>query len=134
MQTRARLGLVGRWQAGNLKQFSLMPSAHINLENSKFNAVLNANYQYLNINGFNVVNDLWVNALYQHKPKNRVFFAIHSNNGFATSYKIDFSSLSGVGMGINLLKKTPSKYFQAHLISGYLNFVFENQPIHSLEV
>jgi len=127
---QTHIGLMGRWQSGNLKQLNVMPNGGIKLSNSVFYSELNAIYNYLKIGEFNPVNDFWINGLYQYKPNQRIFAVAHTTNGFAKSYRIDYSSLTGAGIGLNVVKKSTDKYFQAHLITGYLHFKFENELAH----
>ncbi len=127
---RAQIGVMGRWQLGNLKQLNIRPNGGIKIGNSAFYTEINTTYNYLKIGEFNPVNDFWINGLYQYKPDHRLFTVLYANNGFAKSYKIDYSSLSGVGIGVNVVNRSTVKYFQTHLIAGYLDFKFENELAH----
>lgn len=131
MQSNLRFGLMGRWQTGNLEQFSILPNATFSLKNEKHLLELRTNYNYIKVGGFNAVNDLWQDVLYQYQPHKRLYLTVHAINGFAQSYRIDYSSLNGVGAGLNLIRNTAKKYLQIQLVGGYLNFDFEGLPAHS---
>ncbi len=120
-----RVGLMGRWQSGNLNQVSVLPSINISLAKKSFDLSTNVAYHYLEVEGFNAINDLWINVLYQHRPAKRIFPAIHFIGGFAKSYRIDRSYTLGLGAGMNIRKKSSLDYFQVYVIPGYLDFQFE---------
>ncbi len=124
-------GLMGRWQSGNLEQLSVMPNARFAFSKRACYAELNTNYHYLKVGDFNAVNDLWVNAIYQHQPHKTVYPMVYTNNGFAASYKIDFAALNAAGFGLNVKQKRPNNYIQVHAFTGYLYFEFENEASHS---
>lgn len=127
----AVIGLMGRWQTGNLNQFSLMPNVNFSLSNESFFTQINSKYEYIIVEDFNIVNDFWTNGIFQYQQQNRWFLAAASTAGFAKSYKIDHSVFVGGGVGVNLLKNSANKYFQFHGLAGYLDFKFENQTSHS---
>ncbi|ANQ52360.1 DUF481 domain-containing protein [Flammeovirga sp. MY04] len=125
-----RISLIGRHQSGNLNQYSIMPTWRSTLHNSKINAVLDVNYQYIKVEEFEVVDDFWVSGMLQYGHQQKVYPIVYGLNGFAQSYHIDKSSFLGGGMGWNILKQKPNSYLQLHVMAGYLNFQFTETPLH----
>ncbi len=58
LSVKGRLGLIGRWQAGNLNQVNLMPKGSISFNNSSYYAQFNTSYHFLMVGDFNAINDL----------------------------------------------------------------------------
>ncbi|KAA3620985.1 MAG: DUF481 domain-containing protein [Bacteroidetes bacterium] len=127
---RYNIGLLGRWQTGNLSQFGINPRAAINFFHSNFNGELNADYQFMKAGDFTLVNDFWVNGIYRHSPERKVFPMLAFYSGYAKSYKIDAAVTAGAGAGVNLFRISPFKYLQFHVFAGYLYFDFENESAH----
>ncbi len=127
---KGRLGLMGTWQTGNLDQLSVLPNGGISIVKNAYFAEFNASYHYLNVRGFNAINDFWTYGLFQHQPNHRVFPSIHTIMGFARSYKIEHSIVTGAGGGINVKKKSPDNFLQLHLYGSYLNFQYEMEGTH----
>lgn len=130
LSINGRLGLMGRWQTGNLDQISIMPNGGVSFDQFSYHAELNASYHFLKVNGFNAINDLWTYGLFQYQPHHRVFPSIHTIIGFAKSYKIDHSIVTGIGGGVNLHKKSPFNFLQVHLYGAYLDFQYERENTH----
>ena len=122
-----RMGLMGRLQTGNLSQISLLPNASISIKRSSYFINVNTVYHFIRVNDFDVKNDFWFNGLLQYRPKKRIFPSFHSTIGFAASYLIDYSSLTGAGLGINILNPKNHSFFQAHIFGGYLHFKYQEQ-------
>ena len=91
LTTQVELGLRGRWQTGNLNQFVINPEARISLSKNSFSTTLNATYQYLSVEEFTAINDLWIYSEFNWQSHKKVFPLIASYYGFAASYKIDQS-------------------------------------------
>lgn len=130
LSIHSHIGLLGRWQTGNLNQISLMPTGSISMAKPSYYANVNASYHFLRVNGFDVINDFWANGLFQYKPANSIYPSFHTTVGFASSYLIDHSSLTGVGLGANIHQKKRS-YLQAHLFTAYLNFKYQEESPHT---
>lgn len=127
----AEVGINGRWQTGNLNQFGILPRAGLGIANKHFSLESEANYQYLRVEGFGLVNDLWVGGAFKIKPQNRIYPMVFSMYGFAQSYLINKSFVLGIGGGVNIIKKSPLHYLRANLTAGYLDFEFEGEPAHT---
>ena len=123
--------LLGRWQTGNLSQFSINPSFRIKVINQKHAGELSANYHYMQVNKVTVIDDLWVNGIYRNHPHRKVFAMVTANYGFAQSYRIEQSFIAGGGAGINVIGSSSAQYVQFHVFGGYLYFQFENIAPHS---
>ena len=130
LSIKGRLGLMGRWQTGNLNQISIMPNGGISFDKSSYYTEFNASYHYLKVGGFNAINDFWTYGLFQYQPNHRVFASIHTIIGFAKSYKIDHSIVMGIGGGVNIHKKSSLNFLQIHLYTAYLNFQYETENPH----
>ncbi len=126
-----QVGIRGRWQTGNLNQLALNPAANLTISQGKFDLDLRGYYQFLRVNGFTAISDLWTSAAYRHQPTRRFFPLIAANSGFAKSYKIDHSLLLGAGFGVNLYNPAPTSFFRLHIFAGYMNFRFETRGPHT---
>ena len=131
LNTTVELGIRGRWQTGNLNQFGANPSLRMVFSKPTFNTEIQSNYQYLKVNGFVAVSDLWTNGIYRFQPEKKFFPMATSVFGFAKSYKIEHSIMAGAGVGLNVFRKSIGNYFQIHVFGGYLNLEFENGPTAS---
>lgn len=119
------VALLGRRQTGNLDQLGLNPSARLSLQKNAYSVEVSGNYQFLEVNYFRSINDLWINGLLKIKPTERVYpFAI-AYYGFADSYRIDESLVAGVGAGINVFEHSLKKFLQVHLHGGYASLDFQ---------
>lgn len=128
-------GIRGMWQTGNLNQVSLIPNGKAWLTHPNHYAELLATFHYIKVSGFEVKNDLWSNSLYQYKPENRFFPSAQVVTGTAVSFRINHSILAGIGGGVNVIRKRPTKYLQVHLYTSYLNFEFEGEsPLRSFAI
>ena len=125
------LGLLGRRQTGNLDQLVLSPSARLKIGKSSFDTEITATYQFLEVNGFRSINDLWINNVVRIKPTKRVYSFSIVYYGFADSYRIDRSLIGGAGLGINVVQSTLDKYLQVHLYGGYASVDFQQAPSQS---
>ncbi len=124
LSVHTEIAMRGRRQTGNLDQFGINPSVKTALGSRAFNTELTGNYQFLKVNDFTSINDLWVNGIFRLIPDKRIYpFAI-TYYGFADSYKIDQSLIGGAGAGINLLSDSPHKTLQVHLFGGYADVDF----------
>ena len=117
-------GLRGMWQTGNLNQINLMPNGTIWLKHTKHYAEVLGTFHYIKVDGFEAKNDLWLYSLYQYSPSNRFFPSANAVTGYAVSYKLDHSIVVGIGGGVNLIKKSPTRYLQFQVYSSYLDFKF----------
>lgn len=122
------IGLRGMWQTGNLNQINLMPNGKMWLSHPNHYMEISGNYHFIKVDGFEAKNDLWFYGLYQRRPQKRFFPSFHTIAGFAVSFKIDRSVVTGVGGGMNIIRRGPQKYFQFHLHGSYLNFQFKAKP------
>ena len=131
LQVNGQIGLLGRWQTGNLSQLSVMPNGALSLRNRAVNAELLASYHFLRVNDFTVKDDLWINGLFQVQPDRRWYVSAHTTIGYATSYRIDHSSLSGAGVGWNIRPRSGRDFVQLHVFAGYLDFRYQIELRHS---
>ncbi len=131
LQVNGQIGLLGRWQTGNLSQLSVMPNGALLLDNRSFHAGLSVSYHFLRVNGFTVKDDLWINGLFQSQPDHRWYFSAHAVVGYAASYRIDHSSLSGAGLGWNIRPRRGEDFVQLHVFAGYLNFKYQIELQHA---
>ena len=113
---KGRLGLMGRWQTGNLNQISIMPNGNISFDKTDYYCELNATYQFIKVDGFKVKDDLWTYSLYQHQPNRLIFLSGHAIMGYARSYSIAYSTVVGIGGGINVLKKNTDNIFTTSFV------------------
>ncbi|MFT5819582.1 MAG: hypothetical protein ACI8ZM_000807 [Crocinitomix sp.] len=109
-------------QTGNLKQFGSNLILNARISNSKFEFSTNASYQYVKVNDFNVINDFWSYGIFKYHHRKRVYPLIMTYYGFAKSFGIKYSFLSGLGGGINIVQKSPKNFLHANIIVGYMNF------------
>ncbi|UTW67420.1 hypothetical protein KFE94_04725 [bacterium SCSIO 12643] len=131
LKINLEIGLIGIWQKGNLEQLSLMPNGQLKLRTNKWYSEISSSYNFLIIQGYSPINDFWFNGLYQHQNSKKIYPYFQSVNGFAKTYLIDGSSFNSIGLGINLIPNTPTKYFQFHLSTGYLYFKFYHESSHT---
>lgn len=124
LRVRSEFSLVGRRQTGNLDQIGVNPSAKLGVGNSAFELETGANYQFLRVNGFTSINDLWINGIYRVHPRKRVFPFAMAYYGFADSYRIDQSLIGGIGAGVNLQDGSKKGLLQGHLFLGYADVDF----------
>lgn len=121
-----RIGLRGQWQTGLLNQFVINPNLQFNLNNKIIALETVANYEFLQVDAFNAINDFWSYVSLQYKPNKLIYPMVMGHFGFAKSYRLDHSLLGGVGAGVNLIKRKRYQYLQANLFVGYINFKFTN--------
>ncbi len=119
------LTVMGRRQTGNLDQFSILPSARFLLGNSTFNVEAAANYHLLEVNGFRSINDFWTNGVFRLSPNRIVYPFSIVYYGFADSYRIEQSVVTGAGFGVNVFGKA-DRFLRLHFFGGYTNIRFEN--------
>lgn len=138
LTVRSDIGLNGRWQSGNLNQFGVNPHAQLLLANQKFSSELKVDYQYMNVEKFNLINDLWLREVVKINPGKKVYPMAVLISGFAKSYDIKQSLSVGAGAGLNLRHKSPFDYFRVGLYGGHFYFEYNNEvplkgaTIHSM--
>lgn len=131
LQTQIVGRLMGQRQTGNLNSIAVSPSLGFTLSKKSFKTDLQTSYQYLQVGGFTLVSDFWVDALHQHRVHKRLYPMVSAIYGFAKSYQIKTSLHLSAGLGLNVRRKSPMNYLQVHAFAGYLNFEFEGAPTHS---
>lgn len=131
LQAQIQGRIMGQRQTGNLNSIAVSPSLGITLSKKTFKTDVQANYQYLQVDGFTLVSDFWIDALHQHQVHRRFFPMASAIYGFAKSYQIKTSLHLSAGLGLNIWRKSPMHYFQMHAHAGYLNFEFQGAPTHS---
>ena len=129
IQVNGFIGLRGMWQTGNLNQFNLMPNGKVWLNHPKHYAEIIGNYHFIKVDDFEAKNDLWFYGLYQYNHNKRFFPSAHAIGGYAISYRIDHSIVTGLGGGMNVISNSPNRYFQIHIYGSYLDFKFEEKEV-----
>jgi hypothetical protein len=124
------IGLRGQWSTGTFSQFILNPSTTLNLENKHFRMDFSANYELLQIPQGELVYDFWVHNYYQFNPNKLFYPTIVGITGFAKSYQIDYNLTAGVGLGINIIKRKPFRYFQASLYGAFFGLKHAGDNSH----
>ena len=109
-------------QTGNLKQFSTNLILNTKLSNSNFESNINASFQYVKVNDFNVINDFWSYGYFKYHQTKRLYPIGMVYGGFAKSFGINSSFLGGAGLGLNIIQKSPQKFLHLNVIAGYMNF------------
>ena len=115
----------GTFQTGNLKQIGGGFIADLNVGNKRFSTLLSLSYDYVEVNGFNVINDSWNSMEYIFKPGARFYPVARLNAGFAKSFGIQYSYVIGAGGGMNITRKSPLNYMRFDIIGGYMDFTFD---------
>lgn len=118
----------GRLQTGNLKQFVIANQSNILLEKEAFNIEISGVYEYVKVNGFNGVNDLWTYMISRYGPRKKIYPMMILYYGFAKSFRIDRSFVGGAGIGINIVHKSPQQFLQVNAFAGYMDFVYQEIP------
>ncbi len=127
LRIKVDVGLRGRWQMRNLNQLGFNPELKWRLSGESNNVELQGTYQFLRVEGFNVISDFWSNAFYQHGYDQKVFPMVMVMYGFARSYKIDHSVLAGAGVGFHGWRKSQEDFLRLQIYTGYLNLKFEEE-------
>ena len=131
LRINGEIGLRGKWQTGNFAQFVINPNGRIIIEKKRTRIEVQANYEFLKVNQGSLINDFWSYGMYQYHSEKTLSPMAITHYGFAQAYAIDHSLLGGIGIGINVIKKSKSRFLQANIFTGYLNLKYENTPIHS---
>lgn len=112
-------------QTGNLEQFGGNTVASFSVNNTKFYTAGSFSYNYMNVNGFAILNDSWNYMLIRAVPKKVIHPAAMGYYGFAKTFGIEEAFVAGGGIGANLINQSPRKFLQTNLIAGYLTFKYE---------
>lgn len=123
-------GLRVRWQSGNLNQLAVNPSLRLTLASPQWQLSSQASYQYLQVEGFAILNDFWTYSELAYQPEKRIFPIGSVRYGFARSYQIENSLHTGPGLAWNLIQQSPQKFVRLSLIGGYLHFAYIGEPSH----
>lgn len=123
-------GVRVRWQSGNLNQLAVNPELRLKLASSHWQFSSQASYQYLQVEGFAILNDFWTYSEIAYQPQKRIFPIGSFRYGFARSYQIEQSLHTGLGLAWNIVQKSPKKFVRFSLIGGYLHFAYIGEPSH----
>ncbi|MEM7371157.1 MAG: hypothetical protein AAF587_21255 [Bacteroidota bacterium] len=131
LQLKGEWGLRGRWQTGNLSQIGINPYGRLTLMHPTYRSEWQVSYQYMNVSGFTVISDLWANGFHAISPQKRLHPLLAIYTGFAKSYKITESLVTGAGAELNLYQQSPMNFVRAHLFGGYMHVQFEQESPHT---
>ncbi len=122
LKLHGMFNLQGRQQTGNLNQIGGMALIKASVMNSKWYTGVSGSYNYVEVEKFNAVNDLWSSGLVKYNHKKMVYPLVMAYAGFAKSFGIDEAYVSGAGFGVNVFQKSPIKYLNINVIGGYSTF------------
>ena len=122
LKLNGMFNLQGRQQSGNLNQIGGVAVMKVALMNSKWYTGVSGSYNYVEVEEFNVVNDLWSSGLVKYNHKKMVYPLAMTYVGFAKSFGIDEAYVGGAGVGINIIQKSSVKYLNINVIGGYSTF------------
>ncbi len=114
--------LQGRYQTGNLNQFSSNLLTKGTLINSKWYVGVSVNYTYAKIEGYNAVNDFWSSGVIKRNHSKNIYPVGIVYSGFAKSFGIVGAYIGGLGVGGNIIKASTKKLLNINLIGGYSRF------------
>jgi hypothetical protein len=125
--TYFEIGINGRMQTGNLNQFGVQPTLRHSIFNSKISNDFQANYQYMTVEGFNLINDFWTKDIFKINPNRKFYPMAMAIFGTAKSYLIENSFNVGAGVGYNVVSKSPMQFMHLHLFGGYMYFKYQDE-------
>ena len=96
--------------------------ALLNATKKQWSGTLSASYQYVRVEGFTVVHDWWNYALLKRGYTKRLHPVGMLYYGAAKSFGMERALVGGVGVGLNVVRKSPVKFVRINTIVGYLNF------------
>lgn len=131
LRIQLEVGLRGRWQSGNLNQLGLNPHGKLLLANSHQRSDWQATYQYLTVEGFAIISDFWLSGFHAFQPNKRIHPLAAVFTGFAKSYKITESLVSGVGAEVNIHQASAMNFLRMHLFAGYMHVTFQQELPHT---
>lgn len=124
-------GLRGRKQTGNVNQLGLNPSLDFGFSRGVSQTLLSANYDFLRINGNQVVSDLWLSGLFKGNSSKKVYTIARAFYGFAKSYRIDQSFMGGLGIGTILRSESGPEFIEFNAFAGYMDIDYDDGANHS---
>jgi len=128
------LGVSGMWQTGRTNQINIAPNFKLQILKNNHYFEQNVEYQYLSVENFAVINDLWASSLFQFK-QNRKFYPFATLvGGTAKSFLLNYFINTGAGIGSNIYQKSSSEYLQVHAFVGYLDYKIDDFSHQALSV
>ncbi|MCF6297555.1 MAG: DUF481 domain-containing protein [Flavobacteriaceae bacterium] len=128
------IGLRGMWQTGTTNQFEISPNYNVQLYRKNYFFESVGQYQFLKVNNFAIINDLWSSLLFQYKQEKKFYPFVTASGGTAKSFLLNHFIFTGAGIGSNLYKKSASEYIQIHAFVGYLDFEIATDLHQALSV